>query len=316
MSHGGWYPRHRAVLELLDAGEIGLPELAIDDFLYMKADYRTGLAIASAEKIRVLCSTGSDLRAIQRSLARLEEVGRIKRFQLRGKRGNYPVLCCHYFVREASGNWKMVNANRTIDWRDIQYDDVGDLSSLSSDIVMRRGTASSPADDGSDTRPGSELTPSKEEEQDSENKSEGKKLTRLSEITRFTSLTAITDSCSLKTEDAFGYLGILRSQIPGFYFNEGEFADLLLQEFREYKEDAHDDGECFCEPHHLLNVVLRRCKELRIRYPKGALAALKTLQRRHREIENRESAIKRAEWDARQQREVTEDENARDETEE
>jgi hypothetical protein len=157
MSHNGWYPRHRAVLSLLDS--------AIDDFLYLNANYRTGLAMASAEKIRALCPRGIDLRAIQRSLVRLEEVGRIKRYQSRGRRGNYPVLCCHYFVREPSGKWKRVSADSTIDWRKIQYEYVDDPSSLSYEFVMRtRTTLSSLADRGV-TRLGTEVTPIKEEEQ-------------------------------------------------------------------------------------------------------------------------------------------------------
>jgi hypothetical protein len=169
MSNGGWYPRHRNILNLLDSGELTLLDSAIEDFLYLIADYRTGLAKASAEKIRALCPRGIDLRAIQRSLARLEALGRIVRYQSVGRRGNYPVLLCHYFVRELSGKWKRVNAAKTKSWTEIAYDYVTDPSSLAPEVVITSDTTWSSLADGGDTRRGTEVTPIKEEEQESEN---------------------------------------------------------------------------------------------------------------------------------------------------
>jgi hypothetical protein len=169
MSNGGWYPRHRNILNLLDSGELTLLDSAIEDFLYLIADYRTGLAKASAEKIRALCPRGIDLRAIQRSLARLESLGRIVRYQSVGRRGNYPVLLCHYFVRELSGKWKLVNAANTKSWTEIAYDYVTDPSSLAPEVVISPDTTLSPLADGGDTRRGTEVTPIQEEEGELEN---------------------------------------------------------------------------------------------------------------------------------------------------
>jgi hypothetical protein len=169
MANGGWYPRHRNILNLLDSGELTLLDSAIEDFLYLIADYRTGLAKASAEKIRALCPRGIDLRAIQRSLARLESLGRIVRYQSVGRRGNYPVLLCHYFVRELSGKWKRVNAANTKSWTEISYDYVTDPSSLAPEVVTTSDTTLSSLADGGDTRRGTEVTPIQEEEGDSEN---------------------------------------------------------------------------------------------------------------------------------------------------
>jgi hypothetical protein len=170
MSNRGWYPRHRNVLNLLDSGELTLLDSAIEDFLYLIADYRTGLAKASAEKIRALCPRGIDLRAIQRSLARLESLGRIVRYQSVGRRGNYPVLLCHYFVRELSGKWKRVNAANTKSWTEIKYDYVTDPSSLAPEVVITSDTTLSSLADGGDTRRGTEVTPIQEEEQEPENR--------------------------------------------------------------------------------------------------------------------------------------------------
>jgi hypothetical protein len=169
MSNRGWYPRHRSILNLLDSGELTLLDSAIEDFLYLIADYRTGLAKASAEKIRALCPRGIDLRAIQRSLARLESLGRIVRYQSVGRRGNYPVLLCHYFVRELSGKWKRVNAAKTKSWTEIVYDYVTDPSSLAPEVVITRDTTLSLLVDGGDTRRGTEVTPIQEEEGEPEN---------------------------------------------------------------------------------------------------------------------------------------------------
>jgi hypothetical protein len=122
----GWYPRRRGILEHLEQGRIALLDAAVHDFLCLTADYKSGVAWASAEKIHVLAGSGISLRAIQRSLAKLEEIRWIKRFCKPGKRGNYPVLLGRYFVRDASLSWLSVNLERTTDWRDVQFDPVTD----------------------------------------------------------------------------------------------------------------------------------------------------------------------------------------------
>jgi hypothetical protein len=134
-NHFGWYPRRRGILEHLDTGSISLLDLAVHDFLCLTADYRTGVAWSSSEKIHALCPAEINSRAIRRSLSKMENLGWLKRFCVRGRRGNYAIVIARYFVRDASGNWLSVNAERTTDWRNVQFDAVHDESFLASEPV-------------------------------------------------------------------------------------------------------------------------------------------------------------------------------------
>lgn len=142
----GWYARNRDILDAMERGEMSLLDVAIDDFIRLKADYTTGLAWVSAQKIKSLCprGIGITLRAIQRSLERLEACGRLKRYRTVGQHGNYPALCGHYFVRDSSLNWWRVNLEKTIDWRKIQYDPVTDPSDIGHSSVAHRSLDMSP----------------------------------------------------------------------------------------------------------------------------------------------------------------------------
>ena len=91
-------------------------------FSVFDCDYRTGVAWSSSEKIHALCPAEINSRAIRRSLAKMEGLGWLKRFCVRGRRGNYAVVIARYFVRDASGSWMSVNAERTTDWRNVQFD--------------------------------------------------------------------------------------------------------------------------------------------------------------------------------------------------
>lgn len=125
---GGWYPRHRSILQELERGSLSLLDIAIHDVLSQWADYRTGVCLASAEKIKALCPAEFSYKSIQRSLLKLERLGWIKRWMTRGRRGNYTVLVCRFFVRDASMTWKATNGQKTSDWRDVQFDPVHDTS--------------------------------------------------------------------------------------------------------------------------------------------------------------------------------------------
>jgi hypothetical protein len=168
----GWYARNRDVLGLLERGEISLLDLAVDDFLRLSADYRTGLTYTSAEKIRALCPRGIGLREIQRSLARLEALGRIKRMRKSsGKKGNYPVVLGQFFVRDLSHNWLRVNLEKTIDYRQIAYDSVSDPSEVGHCSVVADDTHVSPTAHPRVT----DVTPLKEEEIETDNQDSTKK---------------------------------------------------------------------------------------------------------------------------------------------
>lgn len=128
MAVAGWYPRRRGILEHLERGDVSLLDTGIHDLLCMWADHRTGVCWASAEKIRALCPAGTSYKSIQRSLAKQERIGWIKRWNTQGKKGNYPILVCRYHVRDESMIWWATSGERTTDWHDVQFDPVHDPS--------------------------------------------------------------------------------------------------------------------------------------------------------------------------------------------
>jgi hypothetical protein len=136
----GFYKRRRGILEHLEAGTISLLDLAVHDYLNLKANLVVGsgsslppgVCITSATAIRATCPSQISERAIQRSLEHMEGIGWIRRWNVRGKRGNYPILICRASVHDLSGNEYRVNGEATKDWRNPVLDPVGDLSALSS----------------------------------------------------------------------------------------------------------------------------------------------------------------------------------------
>ncbi len=136
----GFYKRRRGILEHLEAGTISLLDLAVHDYLNLKANLVVGsgsslppgVCITSATAIHATCPSQISERAIQRSLEHLEEIGWIRRWNVRGKRGNYPILVCRASVHDLSGNEFRVKGEATTDWRNPALEPVGELSSLSS----------------------------------------------------------------------------------------------------------------------------------------------------------------------------------------
>jgi hypothetical protein len=136
----GFYKRRRGILEHLEAGTISLLDLAVHDYLNLKANLVVGsgsslppgVCITSATAIHATCPSQISERAIQRSLEHLEKIRWIKRWNVRGKRGNYPVLVCRASVHDLSGSEYRVNGEATTDWRNPVLEPVGDLSALSS----------------------------------------------------------------------------------------------------------------------------------------------------------------------------------------
>jgi hypothetical protein len=87
-----------------------------------------GICITSAVAIHATCPSQISERAIQRSIEHLAKIGWIKRWNVAGKRGNYPVLVCRGSVHDLSGNEFRVSGVATVDWRQPKYVRVGDLS--------------------------------------------------------------------------------------------------------------------------------------------------------------------------------------------
>jgi hypothetical protein len=121
----GFYKRRRGVLEHLQSGKIGFLDLAIHDFLCLKANAVVGAAnctippgvcFTSAVELHALDHTIS-LRTFQRHLAYLEKIKWIKTWHQPGKKGNYPVLICRHSVHDQSSLEYRINGQKTTDWR-------------------------------------------------------------------------------------------------------------------------------------------------------------------------------------------------------
>ena len=131
-----WYKRRRGIVEHLEAGTISLLDLAVHDYLNLKANLvighncsiPAGVCITSAAAIHATCPTQISERAIQRSLEHMEKIGWIKRWTTRGKHGNYPVLVCRGTVHDLSGSEFRVNGTETTDWRQPVYVPVAEAS--------------------------------------------------------------------------------------------------------------------------------------------------------------------------------------------
>jgi hypothetical protein len=132
----GFYKRRRGILEHLEAGRINLIDLAVHDYLNLKANLLIGstssippgICITSAAAIHAVCPGQISERAIQRSLEHLEKIRWIKRWNPRGKHGNYPVLVCRGSVHDLSGNEYRINGEETTDWKYPKWARVGELS--------------------------------------------------------------------------------------------------------------------------------------------------------------------------------------------
>lgn len=121
----GFYKRRRGILEHLEAGNIGLVDLAVHDYLCLKMNavignhcsIPAGVCFTSAAAIYAVCPKEVSERTIRRSLEHLEKIGWIKRWTIPGKHGNYPVMVARASVHDLAGKEYRVSAMQTSDWR-------------------------------------------------------------------------------------------------------------------------------------------------------------------------------------------------------
>jgi hypothetical protein len=158
--YNGFYRVRRGILEHVESGKIGLLDFSIYIWLGLKADYKTGLAISSAQMIHQLAPRqfvrASSVRTIQRSLKHLERIGWIKTWKIRGNHGNYPILINKFSVYQsvADKNGKVVtedlwtSVEKTTDWKHVVFEPVAEeTNTLVGDDVAemslrcRRGVA-------------------------------------------------------------------------------------------------------------------------------------------------------------------------------
>lgn len=134
----GFYKRRRGILEHLEAGTISLLDLAIHDYLNLRANLLIGsrsalppgVCITSSAAIHAVSPRQISERAIRRSLEHLEKIRWIKRWNQPGKHGNYAVLVCRASVHDLSGNEYRINGEETIDWKDPKWESVRESAPL------------------------------------------------------------------------------------------------------------------------------------------------------------------------------------------
>lgn len=164
MGTAGFYKLERQTLEALESGEISLLDFAVYTFLCLKVNpivggkstLPPGVCFASAKMIAALCPRGISERAVQRSLEHLERLGWIKRWLERGKKGNYPLMCCRRIVADLSGNEYAIDSANTTDWRNPRLMPVASSSALARGAgteasVTRRGADAEPSPLGETT---------------------------------------------------------------------------------------------------------------------------------------------------------------------
>lgn len=122
----GFTPIRNGIQEHLEHGRLGSFDLGIYVRIHLDADYRSGIWWGSAQKLIALAPFDGSLRHVQKSLRRLEAIGFIRRFLIRGKHGNYPVLINKYEIRDGALKGKRLNAWRATDWKHAAYETVTD----------------------------------------------------------------------------------------------------------------------------------------------------------------------------------------------
>lgn len=162
----GFIQIRNGIKKHLDRGVLGLVDLAVYVQIHLQCDYSTGIWHGSAAKIAATTPRGADERAIRRSLEHLDEIGFIKRFNVQGKRGNYPVIINKYVPQSGAVMGKRLNAEATTDWRHPVYDScrevsvtcprgVRDVSGILKEEVKRREIkSSSPSESDGDATAG------------------------------------------------------------------------------------------------------------------------------------------------------------------
>ncbi|SRR6266567_2336763 len=126
MANSGYVKLRRGILEHYQDGKVSAYEFHIYVLLILEADYKTGIWHGSAEKLsivyRIAPSTCRDV------LSKLHQKGYIRRFNLPGKHGNYPVLINKYECSDGSGSDIYLNAKKSKDWRHPIYERSGTVA--------------------------------------------------------------------------------------------------------------------------------------------------------------------------------------------
>ena len=116
----GFVKLRRGILEHYQDGKVSAYEFHIYVLLILEANYENGVWRGCAEKLSIVYKIPA--RTCRDVLEKLHRKGYIKRFHVRGKHGNYPVLINKYECRDGAGNEVYLNAKKSTDWRHPIYE--------------------------------------------------------------------------------------------------------------------------------------------------------------------------------------------------
>lgn len=115
-------PIYPGILDYLLRGDISRSEFGLYVVMHAQADFSTGIWTGSAPRIAGSAPRGAELRAIQREMQRLADIGLVKHFHKHGARGNFPWLINKYICRFGALRGKQLNAALSTSLRDLRYE--------------------------------------------------------------------------------------------------------------------------------------------------------------------------------------------------
>jgi len=131
------------IVEHLISGRLSLFDLGIYVVIHLQADFKTGIWRGSAPRILATSPAGTSLRAVQRGLERLNEIGFLRSFHQRGLRGNYPILIDKYDIRTGALKGMRLNAWKSESWEKPRYEVVAEsVALLGAESVAERAPSS------------------------------------------------------------------------------------------------------------------------------------------------------------------------------
>lgn len=115
-------PIYTGIMNYLLRGDISRSEFGLYVMMHMQADFSTGIWTGSAPRIDGTAPRGAELRATQREMQRLADVGLVKHFHTHGARGNFPWLINKYICRSGALKGKQLNATLSTSLGHLMYE--------------------------------------------------------------------------------------------------------------------------------------------------------------------------------------------------
>jgi hypothetical protein len=121
-----YVPIRPGISEHLLRGDLSAFEFGVYAIIHLQADFRTGIWRGSAPRILNSAPRGAELRAIQRALEQLTELGLLKHFHKQGQRGNFAFLINKFTVRSGALTGMRLNAAKSVSWQSPVYESCAD----------------------------------------------------------------------------------------------------------------------------------------------------------------------------------------------